>query len=134
MKLKNFGSPLRSYFKNLNRQNSPNHKKYGKKASQGMTAAIILIAFIITAAGIAFVILTLGAEMQVELGNTAESGKNAATSMMQIEGGVITGWGSSNTIQAYAFNVRLVLNSGEISLATNAITVWVSINHGEETE
>ena len=45
----------------------------GRKASEGMTSAIILIAFIITAAGVAFVILTMGSSMQQQLGATGRT-------------------------------------------------------------
>ncbi|MCP4761139.1 MAG: hypothetical protein GY870_05110 [archaeon] len=59
--------------------------KRGKRASQGMTAAIIMIAFIITAAGIAFVILTMGTSMQQQLATTGERGNEAASSAMQFQ-------------------------------------------------
>lgn len=57
--------------------------KRGKKASEGMTAAIILIAFIITAAGVAFVILTIGSQMQQQLSATGQQGLQQASSAMQ---------------------------------------------------
>ncbi len=112
--------------------------KFGKrsrkrKASEGMTAAIILIAFIITAAGIAFVILTMGSEMQIELGNVGKEGKDSASSALQVEGNIITGYanGGGNII-AYAFNVKLVLGTGQVDLSDDALTLWISVNHGEE--
>ncbi|MHA1585585.1 MAG: hypothetical protein ACTSVU_07070 [Promethearchaeota archaeon] len=54
----------------------------GRKANQGMTAAIILIAFIITAAGIAFVILTMGSSLQQQLSATGQQGLQQASSAM----------------------------------------------------
>lgn len=71
-----------------NNQNIDNRRKKilakyrKKKASQGMTAAIIMIAFIITSAGIAFVILTMGSSMQQQLATTGERGVEAASSAM----------------------------------------------------
>ena len=56
----------------------------GRKANEGMTAAIILIAFIITAAGVAFVILTIGSTMQQQLGATGQQALQQASSAMQI--------------------------------------------------
>lgn len=103
-----------------------------RRASDGMTAAIILIAFIITSAGIAFVILTLGSEMNVELGNVGEEGKDSASSVMQIEGNVITGYvNSSKYLEAIAFNCKLILGSGQIDLSDDAIEIWVSLDHAE---
>ncbi len=110
-----------------------------RRASEGMTAAIILIAFIITAAGIAFVVLTMGSEMQLELGNVGQEGKDAASSALQVEGGIVTGWvgaygASTANVTGFAFNVKLVLPTGEVDLSDDAITVWIKIGSGEELE
>ena len=106
-----------------------------RRASEGMTAAIILIAFIITAAGIAFVILTMGSEMQLELGKVGNEGKDAASSAVQVEGGIITGYADATLdINAFAFNVKLVLSTGQVDLSSTSINVWISVDHGEETE
>ncbi|WP_371803730.1 hypothetical protein [Candidatus Lokiarchaeum ossiferum] len=106
-----------------------------RKASEGMTAAIILIAFIITAAGIAFVILTMGASMQLELGRVGNEGSEASSSAMQIDGGLIVGTTDANTlVNAYAFNIKLVLTTGQVDLSDDALTVWISTNHTEELQ
>ncbi len=57
--------------------------KKGRKANEGMTAAIILIAFIITAAGVAFVILTMGSTLQQQLSATGQQALKQASSAMQ---------------------------------------------------
>ncbi|WP_457917568.1 hypothetical protein [Candidatus Lokiarchaeum ossiferum] len=106
-----------------------------RRASEGMTAAIILIAFIITAAGIAFVILTMGSEMQLELGNVGQEGKDAASSALQVEGGIVTGYSTAGTtVTGFAFNVKLVLPTGQVDLSSDAITVWLKIGSDEEVE
>ncbi len=105
-----------------------------RKASEGMTAAIILIAFIITAAGIAFVILTMGSEMQLELGDVGSEGREAASSAMQVEGGKVSAWVAGGTVDAYAFNLKLVLGTGQVDLSSDAITIWLQVGTGEEEE
>ena len=106
-----------------------------RRASEGMTAAIILIAFIITAAGIAFVILTMGSEMQLELGNVGQEGKDAASSALQVEGGIVSGYSTGGTtVTGFAFNVKLVLPTGQVDLSADAITVWLMIGSDEEVE
>ncbi|WP_371803731.1 hypothetical protein [Candidatus Lokiarchaeum ossiferum] len=105
-----------------------------RKASEGMTAAIILIAFIITAAGIAFVILTMGSSMQLELANVGDEGKDAASSALQVEGGIVTGWSPGSGIDAFAFNVKLVLSTGQVDLTNTSIVVWLKIGTGEEVD
>ena len=57
--------------------------KRSRKANEGMTAAIILIAFIITAAGVAFVILTMGSTLQQQLSATGQQAQQQASSAMQ---------------------------------------------------
>ncbi|UYP48168.1 hypothetical protein NEF87_004453 [Candidatus Lokiarchaeum ossiferum] len=110
-----------------------------KKASQGMTAAIILIAFIITASGIAFVILSLGTEMSLELDKIGEEGKNSASSSFKVEGNIVVGYvedpqGSTKNITTYVFNLALILDSGKINMKSNAITMWIKVGSAEETE
>lgn len=103
-----------------------------QQASQGMTAAIILIAFIITAAGIAFVILTLGSEMQQELADIGNEGRKTSSSALQVEGGIISGYGDNSALNATAFNIGLVLENGEVDLSDDAITIFLSINNQDQ--
>ncbi|MHA1583858.1 MAG: hypothetical protein ACTSVU_07280 [Promethearchaeota archaeon] len=123
------GKKMKRNLNKMFRKRSRNHR-----ASQGMTAAIILIAFIITAAGIAFVILTMGSEMQLELGNVGEEGRDSASSALQVEGGVVTGYSnaSSNNISAYAFNLKLVLQTGQVDLSDGHITLWIKVGSSLE--
>ena len=115
---------------------SPLTRRSQRRASQGMTSAILLIAFIITSAGIAAVVLTLGAEIQIELGNIGDRGSELASSAIRVEGDIITAYGnvSSEKFLAFAFNIRLILDSGQADLGSDAITIFLAINHGEETE
>lgn len=110
-----------------------------KKASQGMTTAIILIAFIITASGIAFVILSLGTEMSLELDKIGEKGENAASSSFKVEGNIVVGYvedpkGSTENVTTYVFNLALILDSGKINMKSNAITMWIKVGSAEESE
>ncbi|MCP4764211.1 MAG: hypothetical protein GY870_20730, partial [archaeon] len=106
-----------------------------KRASQGMTAAIILIAFIITAAGIAFVILTMGSTMQQQLGTIGDSGSEAASSALQIEGGHIVGYSAlygNNDMDAFTFRLKVVLESGEVDLDNDALEIFVIVAHHDQ--
>lgn len=131
-----------SYFdkhKKRKKQKRYLRRKQGRKhkASEGLTSAIILIAFIITASGIAFVILTIGQSMQIELGNVGEQGKNAASSAMSIDGGIVSGYvgdpkGTTENVTAYIFNLRLVLSSGKVDLTNSSIECWIMVGNAEE--
>ncbi|WP_371803737.1 hypothetical protein [Candidatus Lokiarchaeum ossiferum] len=120
------------------------HKHFGrnkkrKRASQGLTTAIILIAFIITASGTAFVILTLGSSVQLELSSIGQKGEDSASSAFKIDGGMIVGFvedpkTSSANVTAYVFNLALVLSMGKVNLADSAITIWIKVGNNPETE
>ena len=107
-----------------------------RRASQGMTSAILMIAFIITSAGIAAIVLTLGAEIQIELGNVGDKGSDLASSAIRVEGGIITAYGNATAeeFHAFAFNIRLVLDSGKVDLGSDAITIFLKVDYEEETE
>ncbi len=111
-----------------------NHRSRKKRASQGMTAAIILIAFIITAAGIAFVILTMGSTMQQNLGTTGELGAESASSALQVEGGLVIGYEMGNNfyIDALTFNLKMVLKSGEVDLDDDAVEMYAFIENNDQ--
>jgi flagellin FlaB len=105
-----------------------------KSASQGMTAAIILIAFIITAAGIAFVILTMGSNMQMNLDTIGQSGTEASSSAMEVQSGFIVGWStaSSENITGYSFLAKMTLDTGLVDLGDDAIELSIVV--GSNTE
>ena len=107
----------------------------GRKANEGMTAAIILIAFIITAAGVAFVILTVGSTMTQQLGATGQQALQQASSAMQVEGGLVVGYDAdgNNKLEGLVWNMRLVLATGEVDLSESAIEVSVFIGSLNES-
>ncbi len=107
------------------------HTSKKHRASQGMTAAIILIAFIITSAGIAFVILTMGGSMQQSLGTIGERGSEASSSALQLEGGVVIGYdvGGDGSIDAFTFRLKVVLETGEVDLQEDAIEMFALVDH-----
>ncbi|MCP4762954.1 MAG: hypothetical protein GY870_14340 [archaeon] len=107
------------------------HRSRKKNASQGMTAAIILIAFIITAAGIAFVILTMGSNMQQELDTIGQEGSDSASSALQLEGGVLVAYDvtGNDLIDAFTFNLKVVLENGEVDLHENSIEIYTISAH-----
>lgn len=115
-------------------QHRAKHRSKKSRASQGMTAAIILIAFIITAAGIAFVILTMGSNMQQSLGTIGEKGSEASSSALQLEGGLVIGYDVSgnDAIDAFTFRLKIVLETGEVDLQSDAIEMFALVDHEDQ--
>lgn len=104
------------------------------RADSGLTSAIILIAFVIVASSIAFVILSLGGDF---IGSTRETGKKAQeqseSAITQV--GSISGWdfwngstaGTDSQIDMISFTLQLsATSSGEIDLGSTAIVVKFS--------
>ena len=116
------------FLKNRNKHRSK------KSASQGMTAAIILIAFIITSAGIAFVILTMGSNMQQSLDTIGQSGTEASSSALEIQSSFIVGWSvaSSETITGYSFLAKMTLDTGLVDLGNDSIEVSIIVGNNTE--
>ncbi len=114
--------------------NHRNKHRSKKRASQGMTAAINLIAFIIKAAGIAFVILTMGSNMQQSLDTVGQSGTEASSSALEIQGGFVVGWSvaSSGTITGYSFIAKMTLDSGLVDLGDDAIELSIIVGNATE--
>ncbi len=96
-----------------------------------MTAAIILIAFIITAAGIAFVILTMGSNMQQNLGTIGEKGSEASSSALQLEGGLVIGYdiGGNGSVDAFTFRLKVVLETGLVDLQADAVEIFALVDN-----
>lgn len=105
-----------------------------KSASQGMTAAIILIAFIITAAGIAFVILTMGSNMQQSLDTIGQSGTEASSSAMEVQSAFIVGWSvdGSESITGYSFLAKMTLETGLVDLDNDSIEISIIVGNNTE--
>lgn len=107
------------------------HTSKKHRASQGMTAAIILIAFIITAAGIAFVILTMGSNMQQNLGTIGEKGSEASSSALQLEGGLVIGYdiGGDGGVDAFTFRIKVVLETGLVDLQADSVEMFALVDN-----
>ena len=111
------------------------------RGSQGMTAAIILIAFIITASGIAFVILTMGGNLINKLQNTGNRATETASSYLAVQGNVMgydykinaTNQTSDQRIEYIDFYVALTLTTGGVDLASDQIMVLITVGNMERT-
>lgn len=114
--------------------NYRNKHRSKKRASQGMTAAIILIAFIITAAGIAFVILTMGSNMQQSLDTVGQSGTEASSSALEVQSGFVVGWSvaDSGTITGYSFIAKMTLDTGLVNLGDDFIELSIIVANNTE--
>ncbi|MHA1728466.1 MAG: hypothetical protein ACTSWY_07010 [Promethearchaeota archaeon] len=116
----------------ISRKNSPRNKRRG---SQGVTTAIILIAFIISAAGIAFVILTMGSNMAQKTESIGSQASEYTSALLEVVGGgLIMGVDTDNdgALEGLYFSIRLVLQNGKISFSSDAMEISVVIGSNNE--
>jgi len=98
----------------------------------GIEAAIVLIAFVVIAAALAYVVVNMGFYSSQEAKSTISRGITEATSALQLDGSVIAYTNRSSTrgtcIQYLLIPVKLSIGRSSLDLAntTTVISVWGS--------
>ena len=98
----------------------------------GIEAAIVLIAFVVIAAALAYVVINMGFYSSQEAKSTISRGISEATSALQLDGSVIAYTNRSSTrgtcIQYLLIPVKLSIGRSSLDLAntTTIISVWGS--------
>ena len=95
-----------------------------RKGIVGIEAAIVLIAFVIVAAALAFVVLNMGFYTTQKSKETMKTGLEEATSALEVDGSVI-GAVDTNAKAVWAIAIPIKLSSGRspVDLTKVAITV-----------
>ena len=115
-------------------------RRKGLKGIVGIEAAIVLIAFVIVAAALAFVTLNMGFYTTQKSKETMKTGLEEATSALEVDGSVI-GAVDTNHNAVWAVAIPLKLSSGRnpvdltkvaITITTKNKTIYLSIPEGEE--
>jgi len=98
----------------------------------GIEAAIVLIAFVVIAAALAYVVVNMGFYSSQEAKSTISRGISEATSALQLDGSVIAYTNRSDTrgtcVQYLLIPVKLSIGRSSLDLAntTTIISVWGS--------
>ena len=98
----------------------------------GIEAAIVLIAFVVIAAALAYVVVNMGFYSSQEAKSTISRGITEATSALQLDGSVIAYTNRSSTrgtcVQYLLIPVKLSIGRSSLDLAntTTVISVWGS--------
>jgi len=103
------------------------------RGSQGITAGILLISVILSAAGLSFVILTLGsdsAQKTEKIGNSAI--EYSAT--FELIGDLVAGFDTDDDsfIEGIVFSIRMILDSGAINLNENFAELTIIVANTSE--
>jgi len=94
-----------------------------KKGIVGIEAAIVLIAFVVIAAALAYVVINMGFFATQKTKETIGSGMEEATSALQLDGSVIGKTGSSTNISYIVFPVKLSVGRSAMDLSNGSVVI-----------
>lgn len=95
-----------------------------KKGIVGIEAAIVLIAFIVIAAALSYVVINMGFYSTQKTKETISLGIEEATSALQLDGSVIAKTGNATTSIAYlAIPVKLAAGKTAVDLGDDTVVV-----------
>jgi flagellin FlaB len=97
-----------------------------KKGIVGIEAAIVLIAFVVIAAALSYVVINMGFFATQKTKDTIGSGVDEATSALQLDGSVIAKTGSGATNLSYIIvPVKLSVGKSMVDLGNNTVVVSI---------
>jgi flagellin FlaB len=95
-----------------------------KRGIVGIEAAIVLIAFVVIAAALAYVVINMGFYSSQKAKSTIDKGIEEATSALELDG-FIVGYANSSRVQCLAIPLKLAVGQEQVDLATNTTLVAV---------
>jgi flagellin FlaB len=99
-----------------------------KKGIVGIEAAIVLIAFVVIAAALSYVVINMGFFATQKTKDTIGSGVDEATSALQLDGSIIAKTGSVATNISYIIvPVKLSVGKSQVDLSNSTVVVSVYI-------
>ncbi len=99
---------------------------WNKRGIVGIEAAIVLIAFVVIAAALAYVVINMGFYSAQTAKSTIDKGIQEATSALELDGFVTGKTSATNTTIVYlAIPVKLAVGQEDVDLATNTVVVAV---------
>ena len=95
-----------------------------KRAIVGIEAAIVLIAFVVIAAAMAYVVINMGFYSAQQAKSTIDKGIGEATSALTLDG-FLVGRTNGTAIQWIAIPVKLAVGQSEVDMANDTVVVAV---------
>ena len=96
-----------------------------KKGIVGIEAAIVLIAFVVIAAALSYVVINMGFFATQKTKETIGSGMEEATSALQLDGSVIGKTEATTNISYIVFPVKLSVGRSAVDLSNESVVVSV---------
>jgi len=99
-------------------------RRKNKQGIVGIEAAIVLIAFVVIAAALAYVVINMGFYSAQEAKSTINKGINEATSALELDG-YITGFTNNSQVEALAIPLKLAVAQQQVDMSGNTVVVAV---------
>ena len=96
-----------------------------KKGIVGIEAAIVLIAFVVIAAALSYVVINMGFFATQKTKETIGSGMDEATSALQLDGSVIAKTGTGANVTYLLVPVKLSVGKSQVDLGNNTVVASV---------
>ena len=96
-----------------------------KKGIVGIEAAIVLIAFVVIAAALSYVVINMGFFATQKTKETIGSGMDEATSALQLDGSVIAKTGTGANVTHLLVPVKLSVGKSQVDLGNNTVVTSV---------
>jgi flagellin FlaB len=96
-----------------------------RRAMVGVDTAIILIAFVLVAAAVAFVVLDMGMSAAQKAKQTMEGGLQQASTALQVDGDVMAYVNTSGNVQVIYIPLGVTPGTGYVSFAKSLLSVSV---------
>jgi len=96
-----------------------------KRAIVGIEAAIVLIAFVVIAAAMAYVVINMGFYSAQQAKSTIDKGIGEATSALTLDGFLVGRTNATANVSWIAIPVKLAVGQSEVDMALNTVVVAV---------
>lgn len=96
-----------------------------KRGIVGIEAAIVLIAFVVIAAALAYVVINMGFYASQTAKSTINKGIQEATSALELDGFVTGGTNSNGNVTYLAIPLKLAVGQEDVDLAVHTVVVAV---------
>jgi len=96
-----------------------------EKGIVGIEAAIVLIAFVVIAAALSYVVINMGFFATQKTKETIGSGMDEATSALQLDGSVIAKTGTGANVTYLLVPVKLSVGKSQVDLGNNTVVASV---------
>src|SRR5208337_1056583 len=100
-------------------------RRRNKQGIVGIEAAIVLIAFVVIAAALAYVVINMGFYAAQESKSTINKGINEATSALELDDYITGLTSSTGNVTALAIPLKLAVAQQQVDMAANTVVVAV---------